>query len=267
MSGDQALKAEGMVVRYGHRPVLHDLSFELSRNGFLGIIGPNGSGKTTLLRAVSGAIPLGGGRVEVAGRQITRIKPRRLSRILAFVPQSLSIPVAFTVRELVAMGRIPYLSGWSRFSSRDREVVEEVMRRMDVTSLASRAVNELSAGEQQRALVAMALAQEPEILLLDEPTAYLDIQHAWKLMELICELNTSGRVAVLITLHDLALAAEFCGQLLLLEKGTIASSGPAAAVLQSEILSRVYAHPIQVRKTEDDRMLILPQRTRLDSSS
>jgi len=261
-SSAAAIRVEDLSLSYGSREVLSHIAFDAQKGDFIGVIGPNGAGKTTLLRALGGSLTPKTGAVLYGGEDIRHIGRRELSRRVAFVPQALKIPVAFTVAELVAMGRIPYLGGWAGLGSHDREVVGRVMDQTDLTELSDRPVNELSAGEQQRAVVAMALAQEPGILLLDEPTAYLDIQHTWQLLELIHKLNSTQELTVIMCLHDLNLAAEFCERLLLLERGRLAAQGVTGEVLQADILSRVYAHPVDVVTTEANRVLVVPRRAR-----
>ncbi|MBN2171825.1 MAG: ABC transporter ATP-binding protein, partial [Candidatus Krumholzibacteriota bacterium] len=155
------IEALGVTAGYGGEPVLRDVSFSVSTGDLTGIIGPNGAGKTTLLRVLSGALPPAAGKVRVRGRALGAFGRRALSRVVAFVPQSLNVPVAFTVSEYVAIGRTPYVHGWTRLSEHDRWVIRHAMEVTDVLALADRTVDELSAGERQRVLVAMALAQEP----------------------------------------------------------------------------------------------------------
>lgn len=253
------LEARDVGVRYGAHAALRGVSLRVGEGEMLGLIGPNGSGKTTLLRALSGAIRPTAGFVAVGGADIRAQDRRALARTLAHVPQAIEIPVAYSVAELVAMGRTPYVAGWAPLSADDRAAVVRAMELMEVSELADRAMDELSAGERQRAIVAMALAQEPRILLLDEPTAHLDIQHAWGLMELVARMNRERRLTVIVSLHDLGLAAEFCPRLLLLERGERVASGAASEVLKQEVLTRVYKHPIEIVR-RDARVLIVPGR-------
>lgn len=253
------LDAERIAVAYGTRAALRDVSLRIGEGEMIGLIGPNGSGKTTLLRVLSGALRPSSGRVAFRGADLLGQSRRTLARSLAFVPQAVEIPVAYTVADIAAMGRTPYVSGWAPLSEADREAVRRAMELMEVTELADRAMDELSAGERQRALVALALAQEPRVLLLDEPTAHLDIQHAWGLMELVARMNRERRLTVIVSLHDLGLAAEFCPRLMLLDGGACVASGGVCDVLSQDTLTRVYKHPIRVTR-QDERILVVPQR-------
>ncbi len=256
-----AFDVQGISAGYGDRVVLDDISFQVRTGSLVGLIGPNGAGKTTLLRVMSKSLPRRRGRLAVCGKDIRTFSRRALSREIAFVPQSLEAPAAFTVAEFAGMGRTPYVTGWARLSALDRSAVERAMEATDVSALAERTLGELSAGEKQRALLAMALAQEPRILLLDEPTAHLDIQHAWSLMEMIRTLNKSRKLTVVMSSHDLNLAADFCDELLLLEKGRLGGRGTPGEVLAEETLSRAYEYPLQVIDLkEHGRRFVVPRR-------
>lgn len=242
-----------LAVGYRGRTVLRALTGRVDEGEMVGIIGPNGAGKTTLLRTLGGALAPRGGRLSVGGCSPYSARRRALARYLAFVPPALNVPVTFTVREFVAMGRTPYVSAWSRLTGRDRAVLGRVLEAMDLAELAERPLDDLSSGERQRALVALALAQEPRLLLLDEPTAHLDLQHAWRLMELILRLNHEEGVTVICTSHDLNLAAQFCRRLLLLAEGRLVASGAPDEVLQPGLLSRVYEHPVRMVRLPGER--------------
>jgi iron complex transport system ATP-binding protein len=245
---------------YGEKPILDAVSFSVTAGSLLGIIGPNGAGKTTLLRVLSGALPFSTGSLLIRGKDARSFRRRELAQIVGFVPQTLDVPVAFTVAEFVAMGRTPYVSGWARLSRNDDAAIRTAMEMTDILGLEGRLIDELSAGEKQRAVVAMALAQEPQVLLLDEPTAHLDIQHAWNLMALIVKLNREHGVTVVLSSHDLNLAAEFCSHLLLMEEGRIVAHGTPLDVLDADRLSRVYAHPLEIATMPGDRRFVVPKR-------
>lgn len=255
-----ALALSDISAGYGGKPILHAVSFSVATGSLLGIIGPNGAGKTTLLRVLGGDLPFSTGRLLIHGKDIRSFRRRELAQIVGFVPQTLDIPVAFTVGEFVAMGRTPYVAGWSRLSGDDDVAIQKAMEMTDILGLENRLVDELSAGEKQRAVVALALAQDPQVLLLDEPTAHLDIQHAWNLMALIVKLNREHGVTVILSSHDLNLAAEFCSHLLLMEKGRMVAHGTPHEVLDAERLSRVYEHPLEIVKMQDDRRFVFPKR-------
>ena len=258
--GAAEMELEDVRVLYGEREALSGLSLRLPSGGVTGLIGPNGAGKTTLLRVLSGVLASTDGRVLIRGRPMGEMSRRGLSRLLAVVPQGVDIPVAYTVGELVALGRTPYLSGWQRLSPEDVSAVHRALEMADLIGFEDRLVDELSAGERQRALVALALAQEPSMLLLDEPTAHLDIQHAWHLAEIISDLNRNHGVTVVMSLHDLNLAAEFCSDLVLLDHGRVVRRGAAAEVMEAAELSRVYAHPVDVVSLDAGRRMVMPRR-------
>lgn len=255
-----ALALSDISAGYGGKPILHAVSLSVATGSLLGIIGPNGAGKTTLLRVLGGDLPFSEGRLLIHGKDVRSFRRRELAQIVGFVPQTLDIPVAFTVGEFVAMGRTPYVAGWSRLSGDDDAAIRKAMEMTDILGLESRLVDELSAGEKQRAVVAMALAQDPQVLLLDEPTAHLDIQHAWNLMALIVKLNREHGVTVVLSSHDLNLAAEFCSHLLLMEEGCTVAHGTPLEVLDAERLSRVYQHPLEIVQLQGDRRFVVPKR-------
>ncbi|WP_394327395.1 ATP-binding cassette domain-containing protein [Halopelagius longus] len=214
----------------GGTTILDGVSLDVDTGTFVGLIGPNGAGKTTLLRALNGALTPALGRVEVAGERIDRLGSKAASRLVATVPQDTSVSFDFDARETVRMGRTPHLSRFGGWSDEDSAAVERAMERTDVTGLADRAVTGLSGGERQRVLIARALAQATPLLLLDEPTASLDINHQVRTLELVSELVAEGKTAV-AAIHDLNLAAHYCDELVLLSGGGVVAAGPPAEVL------------------------------------
>ena len=254
------LETRDVMIRFGGLTAVSNFNIAVPRGGIVGLIGPNGAGKTTLLRVLGGELPFSAGSLSIHGRDIRLFGRRELAQIVGFVPQTLDVPVAFTVAEFVAMGRTPYVAGWSRLSEADHAAVRRAMEMTDIEGLEGRLVDELSAGEKQRAVVAMALAQEPRILLLDEPTAHLDIQHAWNLMALIVKLNREHGVTVVVSSHDLNLAGEFCSHLLLMERGRAVAQGTPRDVLDAGRLSLVYQHPLEIATLQGDRRFVVPKR-------
>ena len=252
------IEARAVCAGYGGLDVLHEVSLSVAPGEWVGLLGPNGAGKTTLLRVLSGAVRPWRGSVRLGGADLSGMKPRGLAQRLAFVPQALNVPVAFTVRDFVALGRRPHGAAWRPLTARDHAAVRAAIREADLEGMEERLVDELSAGERQRALIALALAQEPDILLLDEPTAHLDIQHAWGVLDLVRTLNRGRGMTVLFSSHDLNLAAAFGGRMALLDAGRVAADGPPGDVLAPALLSRVYRHPLDARRLEDGRTIIWP---------
>ncbi|MFH1909282.1 MAG: heme ABC transporter ATP-binding protein [Chloroflexota bacterium] len=253
------LKIEGLSVSYGTRRVLHDVSLEVCSGEVLALIGPNGAGKSTLVRAVSGVIPLLGGKIRTNGDDLAAIPPMQRARYLAVVPQAVSLPPAFTVWETVLMGRTPYLNFLGQASASDEERVQHALERVAALDLAERRVGELSGGEQQRVLLARALAQSTPILLLDEPTAHLDLQYQVNLMETVRQLAHCDGLAVLIALHDLNLAARYADRVALLVGGEIKAVGTPRQVLTPDLISAAYHLPVAVISHPfADAPLVLP---------
>lgn len=240
------LKIEGLSVSYGLRRVLHSVSLDVQAGEVLALIGPNGAGKSTLVRAASGVIPAQAGKVHANGDDLLGLPVMRRARYLAVVPQAVSMPPAFTAWETVLLGRTPYLNFLGQVSKKDEEIARLVLQKVDALDLAERRVGELSGGECQRILLARALAQSTPILLLDEPTVHLDLQHQENLMEIVRTLAHADHLAVLIALHDLNLAARYADRVALLVAGEVKAAGTAREVLTPEIISAAYHLPVHV---------------------
>jgi iron complex transport system ATP-binding protein len=245
------LKIEGLTVSYGTRRVLHAVSLEVNFGEVLALIGPNGAGKSTLVRAVSGVIPVVEGNVIVGATSrhpynLRSLSPMARARHLAVVPQAVSLPPAFTVWETVLMGRTPHLNFLGQTSASDEEIARRALQRVEALDLAERRVGELSGGEQQRVLLARALAQSTPIILLDEPTAHLDLHYQVGLLELARSLAHEDKLAVLLALHDLNLAARYADRIALLVDGEIKASGTPRRVLTPELISEAYHLPVVV---------------------
>ncbi|WP_227354851.1 heme ABC transporter ATP-binding protein [Haladaptatus salinisoli] len=265
------IRIEDVAVRLGNARVLDGVTATVDGGRFVGLVGPNGAGKTTLLRAVNGALSPDEGRVLVDGDAVSDLSSKAASRRVATVPQDTSLSFDFPVREVVAMGRNPYRS---RFGGRagekrttetvsDADVVEGAMERTDVTAFADRPITAISGGERQRVLLARALAQDTPVLLLDEPTASLDINHQVRTFELVRELVREGKTVV-AAIHDLNLAAHYCDELLLLDSGSVLASGPPTDVLAEDTLREAFdaravvsRHPV----TGSTYVTALPDRT------
>ncbi len=242
-----ALEAVDLTVRYpgAEDAALDGVSMVVPPGAFYAVLGPNGSGKSTLLRALLGMVPTATGETRVSGRTVSEWNRRALAREVGVVAQAESVAFPLTVRDLVGMGRYPYLGPLQAETPTDREAVQRAMERCDVWELGHRFVSTLSGGELQRARVARALAQEPEVLVLDEPTASLDIRHEMEILELLRASADGGMTIFLIT-HHLDLAARFADRMLLLDRGRVAAEGRPREVLQEKTLQQVYQWPVSV---------------------
>ena len=255
------LAAERVSFSYAGAEVLREVTLRLHAGEMTALLGRNGAGKSTLLRLLSGALTPSRGAVFLDGASLARLPRKAVARRLAVVPQEVQVPFAFTVREVVSLGRtahVPFLQGES---ARDRRAVENALDLLDLPALADRPYNTLSGGERQRAVLAMALAQQPSVLLLDEPTVHLDLAHQMEVLRLIRRLHGAGGLAVLAAVHDLNLAALHFDRLLLLKDGRIVADGPPQAVLTAESIYDVFGAAVQVDAhptTGTPRITLLP---------
>jgi len=253
------LKIQNLSVSYGSRQILHDISLDVQSGEVLALIGPNGAGKSTLIRAASGVIPYTG-HVRTNGDDSASLTSMQRAKYIATVPQAVSMPPAYTVWETVLLGRTPYLGFLGQPSKKDEEIARQSLQRVSALPFVDRRVGELSGGEQQRILLARALCQSTPILLLDEPTAHLDLQYQVGLLELVSELAHKDKLAVLVALHDLNLAAHYADRIALMVAGNIKALGTPKEVLLPELITEAYCLPVQVVKHPFlDIPLVLPE--------
>jgi ABC-type cobalamin/Fe3+-siderophores transport system ATPase subunit len=228
------LEATNVAFSYGKRKIFDDLSFETNGCEMVALLGANGVGKTTLLNLIAGLLHAESGRLVIDGREVKDWSRRELSRFVALVPQHLEIPFSYQVEEVVAQGRVPHLGRLGTLSNVDRDVVERAMEQVDVAKLRDRVVTELSGGEKQRVKIAIALAQQPKIMLLDEPTQHLDIGRQIEVLNLLRELNATG-ITIMAAVHDLSLVLEHFSNAILLMNGRCVA-GNASEVMRPELL-------------------------------
>jgi iron complex transport system ATP-binding protein len=240
ISDSAAIAVGGLSFGYGGQPVLHDLDLRLAVGDLTAVIGPNGAGKTTLLNCINGLARPDSGRIELHGCDLEGLDARRRARIVATVPQEFRIPFAYRVREIVALGRSPHLGFWGGLSEGDQRTVDEALAQTETTELQSRRFNELSGGERQRVVVALALAQQPRILLLDEPTTHLDLSHQIEILNLVRGVNRERNVTVLACLHDINLAAAFFRRMIVIDAGRLVADGPPGDVLTPDLMAEVF---------------------------
>ena len=244
--GASLLQVHDISFRYGQNMLFSALSLSLKRGEMVGLLGPNGSGKTTLLRLLSGVLQPQQGQILLEGRNLLSRGRRDVARRIALVPQELHMPFDFTVEHMVSLGRTPFVKPFlgSR-TPHDQHVIQEAIEITGIASLAGHIFNELSGGERQRVIIAMALAQQPTVLLLDEPTSHLDVKYQIETLELVQKLNVERGVTVVAAMHDLNLAARYFSRLLLFQRSVVADASPSE-VLEPRLLSRVYGINVRV---------------------
>ena len=249
---------------YSDAPVLHHIDLAIEKGQMVALLGPNGSGKTTLIKLMSGVLKPTRGDINVDGSGLSRMKRREVAQRVAVVPQQFSMPFAFTLREVVLLGRTPFLKAFSDEGKRDQRVVEQAIALIGIEKLQHRYFNELSGGERQKAILAMALAQEPSLLLLDEPTAHLDINHQVEILGLVKGFNREYGITVIAAMHDLNLAALYFDRLILLKEGRIFIDGDPEKVLTEDIIKEVFSASVQVTQhpvTKSPHITITPSGT------
>jgi iron complex transport system ATP-binding protein len=244
---------------YNGRPVLEKISLSIGAEERVAVLGANGVGKTTLLKLMSGVLTPAKGSVLLDGRPLSSTPRRELARKIAVVPQEFVVPFAFTARELVELGRTPHLRFLAGVGAADGHAVDRAMELTDTARLADRIFNELSGGERQRLMIAMAVAQEPKILLLDEPTQQLDITGQAEILDLVAELNCRQGLTVVAAIHDLNLAARYFERLIVLHGGSVLADGPPAEVLSNHLLQMAYEGPVEVLPSNGNHLpIVLP---------
>jgi len=253
------VRGSELTVRYPRspEPALRGVSVSLAEGQLVAVVGPNGSGKTTLLKALLGTLPLAEGRVELLGRPLSEWRPRELARTVGVVTQREENLFPLSVEETVSLGRYAHLGPVAAAGEADHRIVADAMRRADVAALAGRRTDTLSGGEWQRVRIARALAQEPRLLVLDEPTASLDIRHEMEVLELARGLAGQG-IATLLVTHHLNLAARYADRLLLLHRGSCVVEGTPTEVLTPEHVTRVFEWPVAITTWCDGAPQIVP---------
>jgi iron complex transport system ATP-binding protein len=253
------LTVDRVSVAYGTTRVVHEVSLAPPPGGWIALIGPNGAGKSTLLRAMAQLVPYEG-RVGFDGDEARALGRRRVSQLVAYVPQRPVLPDGMTVTEYTLLGRTPYISYLGTERRHDRAVVANLLDRLALIPLADRPLDSLSGGEVQRAVLARALAQDAPVLLLDEPTAALDVGHQQHVLELIDELRAEHDLTVLCAFHDLTLAGQFADRLVMLAGGVVVAEGTAAEVLTAAMIKEHYHASVRIERREDGSVLVVPVR-------
>lgn len=224
------------------------VNLEVPAASFFSLLGPNGSGKSTLVKLISRLVQPLRGRIEFDGAPLNQYRPRELARKMAVIPSENHFEFPFKVSEVAAMGRFPYLGRMQRMSRKDQEIVERALDMAQAADLRERSISELSSGERQRVLIARALAQEPRLLVLDEPNAHLDIKHQIEVFRLLASLAKEGKLAVLVVLHDLTMAAVFSETVAIMESGRVVKLGPPREVITTATIRSIYGADVIIRR-------------------
>lgn len=234
------LTAENIKLGYGAKVIIPDINISIDKPEVISIIGPNGSGKSTLLKGLARLLSPSAGQILLNGRDINRLPTKEVARTMAILPQTVSSPGDMTVRDLIVCGRSPYRRLFSALSEEDLHWINESAELTNVGKFLNRRIDSLSGGERQRAWLAMALAQNPKLLLLDEPTSYLDIRHQLEIMKLVTDLHQKMGITVVMVLHDLNYAARYSQRIIAMKDGVILADGATGAVFTTETLNRLY---------------------------
>jgi cobalamin transport system ATP-binding protein len=254
-----AIRLRGVTVELGGRAVVDRVDADVADGEWVALIGPNGAGKTTLLRALARLVPFAG-EIELDGRPLAEFGRGELARLIAVVPQEPSTPPWMTVAEYVLLGRTPHLGPLAKEGARDREAAARALARLDLLAFVERRLGTLSGGEKQRVVVARALAQEAAIVLLDEPTAALDIGHQQQALDLLDGLRAESGLTLVAAMHDLTLAAQYADRMVLLDGGQVVADGAPTEVLTAPVIARHYGAAIDVVPV-GDRIAIVPRRS------
>lgn len=239
-TAEAEIRVEGVTAAYAESPVLEGVDIHIAAGEMVGIVGRNGSGKSTLLKVMGRLLKPRRGAVYLNGMDISSLPTQRVAQRMAVMPQAPVSPQQLTVRELIGYGRNPHISWLQRFGIHDQVVIQATMQSCRLEDCADRLLSTLSGGERQKAWIALALAQEPRIILLDEPVTFLDLGHQLEVMDLIAELNHVQGLTVVVVLHDLNLAARYCSRLIALEAGGVYADGPTENIIQEDVISDVF---------------------------
>ncbi|MCK4358735.1 MAG: ABC transporter ATP-binding protein [Candidatus Cloacimonetes bacterium] len=240
------IKIKNLSFQYDKEVVLKSVYLEIAKHNFIGIIGPNGAGKSTLLKCISGFLKSKDGKILIANKLIDDYDKIELAKRMAVVVQQPYYEFDFSVKEIVLMGKFPYLKFWQNFSKNDENATDKILDELELSHLSNRRLSELSGGEFQLVMLARALNQNTEILLLDEPAAHLDIHHQIKIFSILKKLNVVQNKTIVSVSHNINLAAEFCDKILIMSKGEIADFGKVKEVIKGDKLSEIYQVPIKV---------------------
>lgn len=248
MNNKAAVSVKNFSFSYGVESILHNINISIEEGKFYSILGPNGSGKTTLIRNISKALNAGKEKIFIGERDVYYFSSKALAKEIASVPQSTTTDFDFSVFDIVLMGRAPYITRFSTESEEDLEIAQRAMEITNTWHLKNKDINALSGGERQRVIIARAITQEADIIILDEPISHLDIHHQIEILKAIKNINTKKHITIIAVLHDLNLAAAFSDSMILMHEGKVHTQGSPDQILKSEIIKEVYGLDVQIIK-------------------
>lgn len=259
MRDSVSLVVEGLESGYGGKPVISGITLSVYRGEIVSILGPNGAGKTTLLRCIEGTLSPSFGNIYINGKELKDVSDRERGRIIASVPQIHRPIFPFTVLEVVLMGRNPYITGYGTPSKRDYEIAENVLKEVGIYELRDRYYTELSGGELQLTLIARALAQEPEVILFDEPTAHLDFKNQLIVLSIVRKIVEEKEISIIMVMHDPNLAMLYSDRVFLMEKGRIMDSGKPVETITSQNMKRLYGFDVEIVNSNGRHFVLPPE--------
>jgi iron complex transport system ATP-binding protein len=259
------IAAHNIAFGYGRAFHLENISFEMHKGDFWGVIGPNGSGKSTLLKVLSRIVKAQAGQITIDGVDAKTLSLAELAKRMAVVGSEAQFSFPYLVRDVVLMGRIPFVGRLSVYSARDHQIADSALRKTETWNYRDRYIHELSSGERQRVLLARALAQEPQILLLDEPTAHLDLHYEIDIFQILKSLNQSENLTILTVSHNLNLMAEFCNQLIVMQAGRCRRIGPPKEILTPDLLREVFRIDCRIETNPFSNAPAILLNTRIDN--
>ncbi|QOR36728.1 ABC transporter ATP-binding protein [Clostridium sp. 'deep sea'] len=253
------LELNNVSIAYDNQVVVNKLSCQFIKHKITTIIGPNGCGKSTLLKAISKGKRINAGSISLNGKPLMKIKYKELAKIIALLPQNPQIPYSITAKQLITLGRYPFHKWNSGLSGADKEVIERVIKQTNIVNLQEKYLHEMSGGEKQRAWIAMTLAQEPQLLLLDEPTTFLDINHQYETLELIKKLNEQQKITIVMVLHDINQAARYSDNIIVMNKGQVKAQGSVTDVINEQLIQQVFKLKTKIILDEiNNKPIIIP---------
>lgn len=246
------LKANNLEIAYDDKVIVKSLNLEIKKGEIVSIIGPNGCGKSTTLKALCRCKSISSGSIELYGKKIDTINTKEIAKKIAILPQMRNVPGDITVKSLVSLGRYPHLGFRGKLKKQDMEIIKLAMEKTNITSMENRKIRDLSGGESQRAWIAMTLAQNTEILILDEPTTYLDISHQLEVLELVKELNKTLGLTIIMVLHDLNLAVRYSHKIIAMKNGKVVSEGIPSEILTEDLIHDIFGISSRVTYDKDN---------------